>query len=240
MTKRIGYVVLLLFLVGSAVAYGAWRERVIARLRDQVEVSDRLTRAAHDSLAVIGQDRARLLVRDSARAESTAVLQDQLAQRNRSLARRTSELDDFLENHAEAVPDTLVVLIRSRLAAADSTLAVCTRGWAVCERRVHELRDSIISRDTTLVAQLRTALDSTRIALATCQRIVSPPLSLPQLALKMGRYLEHGVAVMGAACIATEWLWPGTNESSPSNFQLYRPLDTRRSLIRVDLPSPWP
>ena len=71
------------------------------------------------------------------------------------------------------MPDTLVVLIRSTLAARDSGLAACRVGWAACDSTTAELIAAGLRRDST-VRDLRGLLASTDSALVIERRRARP------------------------------------------------------------------
>src|SRR3990172_12807383 len=105
-------------------------EQRAAALEDRAHVVDSLTtlRAEADSQAAA---RVRALEGTAARARSVM----------RSESVRGDSLDALLAVHlaADSLPDTLVVLIRSTLAARDSGLAACRVGWAACDSVTTEI-----------------------------------------------------------------------------------------------------
>ena len=141
-------------------------EQAAAVLAERRQVTDSLDalRAAADRQA-------------EARVRGLEAIQRTQRRTMQTVTGRGDSLAALLASHLEAdsLPDTVVVLIRSTLAAKDSGLAACRVGWAACDSTVGELEAIGRRRDSTL-ADLRGLLGSTDSLLAVERRRARPGL----------------------------------------------------------------
>ena len=231
--KSIGKWLLVLLLLGgaaagTAVAYehyvaGPAREKESRR----ADAAQALAAAARDAAVEAQRTTLRVLARDSARADS--MRQDSI--RIAGLEVDSASLAQRLA--AASTPQETVLVVINVLDSTRQALAICKGSVATCERRIQDLRDSALAAHQVAMDSVVLANDSLVASNDGLLRALHPPLTFPRLALKVGRYAEHGLALYGGIKLLDAVIG-GNGESRESypQCQVVSPLT-------LSLPVPW-